>query len=161
MKMAADRANAFEHSIVVAAPAERVMAAFFDADALAAWWKTVRSVTTPRSLGVYAVEWAPTADADDIFGRLGGVFHGTVIEYVPASELLVADAWWLPPDSDPIGPMSLHVTCHLEGDACHLRVRQGGFEASERWRRYHQVIAHGWATSLAALKEYVEARNRG
>ena len=146
----------FDQTIVISATPERVMAAFFDPDALATWWQTVRSVTTPRPLGVYAVEWAPTADPDDLFGRLGGVFHGTVVEYVAGSELFVADAWWLPPDSEPVGPMSLHVSCRSDGHACHLRVSQTGFEESPRWRRYYQVIAHGWTTSLAALKTYLE-----
>jgi uncharacterized protein YndB with AHSA1/START domain len=134
------------------------MAAFFDARALATWWQTVRSVTTPRPLGVYAVEWEPTVDADDELGRLGGVFHGTVMDYVPGRELVVADAWWLPPDGDPIGPMSLEVNCRLEGSGCRLRVRQSGFEESPRWRRYYDVIAHGWRSSLGALKAYVEAQ---
>lgn len=132
------------------------MAAFFDPQALSTWWQTVRSVTTPRPLGVYAVEWEPTPDTDDVLGRLGGVFHGTVVEYLAGRELLVADAWWLPPDGEPIGPMSLEVICRLEGHACRLRVRQSGFEEGPRWRRYYDVIAHGWVSSLAALKKYVE-----
>lgn len=151
-----DPASGFEHTLVIAATPARVLGAFFDPDALAVWWQTVRSVTTPRPLGVYAVEWEPTADADDILGRLGGVFHGTVMEYVAGCEMFVADAWWLPPDGEPIGPMSLEVTCRLEGRACRLRVRQSGFEESPRWRRYYDVIANGWLSSLASLKTYAE-----
>jgi uncharacterized protein YndB with AHSA1/START domain len=151
----------FDHTLLIAATPGRVMAAFFDPGALAAWWQTARSVTTPRAPGVYAVEWEPTPDADEILGRLGGVFHGTVMDYIPGRELLVADAWWLPPDGDPIGPMSLEVSCQLEGAGCRLRVRQSGFEESTRWRRYYDVIAHGWTTSLASLKRYLEARSGG
>jgi uncharacterized protein YndB with AHSA1/START domain len=153
-----DPASGFDHTVLIGATPGRVMAAFFDARALATWWQTVRSVTTPRPLGVYAVEWEPTVDADDELGRLGGVFHGTVMDYVPGRELVVADAWWLPPDGDPIGPMSLEVNCRLEGSGCRLRVRQSGFEESPRWRRYYDVIAHGWRSSLGALKAYVEAQ---
>ena len=47
-----------EHTILITAAPTRVLAAFFDPDALAAWWQAIRSVTTPRPLGVYAVEWA-------------------------------------------------------------------------------------------------------
>ena len=105
----------FDHALLIDAAPTRVLAAFFDPDALAVWWQVVRSVTTPRPMGVYAVEWAPTADADEILGRLGGVFHGTVMEYLPGRELFVADAWWLPPDGDPIGPMALAVSCRMSG----------------------------------------------
>jgi hypothetical protein len=132
------------------------MGAFFEPEALAIWWQAVRSVTTPRPLGIYAVEWAPTAERDEVLGRLGGVFYGTVMEYVAGSELFVADAWWMPPDDEPIGPMSLEVSCMMEGPACRLRVRQSGFEDTARWRRYYAVIARGWQSSLAALKVHLE-----
>ena len=132
------------------------MAAFFEPRALAVWWQAVRSVTTPRPLGVYAVEWDPTPDADEVLGRLGGVFHGTVMEYLAGREFFVADAYWMPPDGDPIGPMALEVSCGMDGPACRLRVRQSGFDENPRWRRYYAVIARGWQLSLAELKHYVE-----
>lgn len=146
----------FDQSILISAAPTRVLAAFFDPAALAVWWQAVRSVTTPRPLGIYAVEWNPTGEADDILGRLGGVFYGSVVEYEPGRELVVGDAWWLPPDTNPIGPMSLQVHCTMDGAACRLRVRQSGFEDSPRWRRYYSVIDLGWQVSMAALKRYVE-----
>jgi uncharacterized protein YndB with AHSA1/START domain len=146
----------FEHTLLIKAAPTRVMAAFFEPRALAAWWQTIRSVTTPRPLGVYAVEWDPTPDADEVLGRLGGVFHGTVMEYLAGREFFIADAYWLPPDGEPIGPMALEVSCGMDGPACRLRVRQSGFEESARWRRYYAVIARGWQLSLAELKHYVE-----
>ena len=149
-------ATAFEHTLLISAAPTRVLAAFFDPHALTAWWQTVRSVTTPRPLGIYAVEWEPTTEADDVLGRLGGTFYGMVMEYKPGRELFIADAWWLPPDGDPIGPMSLDVRCAMDGPACRLHVRQGGFEEGARWQRYHGIIARGWQTSLVALKAYVE-----
>ena len=161
MLPAVDPTAGFDHTITIAATPARIMAAFFDAKALSVWWQTVRSVTAPRPLGVFAVEWEPTPEPDDILGRLGGVFHGTVMEYVPGCDLLVADAWWLPPDGEPIGPMSLEVSCRLEGHMSRLRIRQRGFEDSPRWRRYYEVIAHGWLSSLSALKTYVEEPGPG
>jgi uncharacterized protein YndB with AHSA1/START domain len=146
----------FEHTLLINAAPTRVMAAFFEPRALAVWWQAVRSVTTPRPLGVYAVEWDPTPDADEVLGRLGGVFHGTVIEYLAGREFFVADAYWMPPDGDPIGPMALEVSCGMDGPACRLRVRQSGFDENPRWRRYYAVIARGWQLSLAELKHYVE-----
>jgi uncharacterized protein YndB with AHSA1/START domain len=146
----------FDHSILIMAAPTRVLAAFFDPAALAVWWQTARSVTTPRPLGVYAVEWEPTPESDELLGRLGGVFYGTVTDYQPGRELLVSEAWWLPPDTNPIGPMSLLVNCTMDGPACRLRVRQTGFDESPRWRRYYSVIERGWKLSMAALKEYAE-----
>lgn len=146
----------FEYSLLINAAPTRVLMAFFDPQALAVWWQAARSVTTPRAMGIYAVEWLPTPDADEILGRLGGVFAGRVMEFLPGRELFVADAWWLPPDGDPIGPMALEVTCRMAGPACRLHVKQTGFEDTARWRRYYAVIANGWRSSLAALKSYVE-----
>ena len=146
----------FEYSLLINAAPTRVLAAFFDPQALAAWWQVSRSVTAARPMGVFAVEWPPTADADEILGRLGGVFFGRVMEYLPGRELFVADAWWLPPDGDPIGPMALEVTCRMSGPACRLQVKQTGFEDTARWRRYYAVIASGWRSSLASLKAYAE-----
>jgi uncharacterized protein YndB with AHSA1/START domain len=157
--MRADSASpVVDQSILISAPAARVLGAFFDPSALSAWWQTTRSITTPRPLGVYAVEWETTAEADDVLGRLGGVFYGIIAEYRPGRELFVADAWWLPPDGDPVGPMALQITCTIERSSCRLRVRQSGFEESARWQRYYGVIESGWRSSLVALKAYVEAR---
>jgi uncharacterized protein YndB with AHSA1/START domain len=154
---APDSPSHFEHSLLIRAAPTRVMAAFFDPHSLATWWLAVRSVTTPRTLGVYAIEWPPSEERDELLGRLGGVFHGTVVEYMPGRELFVADAWWVPPDGEPIGPMALEVSCMMDGPACRLRVRQSGFEDSLRWRRYYAVITRGWQASLAALKAHLEA----
>jgi len=152
----AESSPEFEHSLLINAAPTRVLAAFLDPRALEVWWQAARAVTTPRAMGVFAVEWPPTPDADDLLGRLGGVFFGRVIEYRPGRELFVADAWWLPPDGDPIGPMGLTITCAMDGPACRLTVKQSGFEENARWRRYYAVIASGWRSSLAALKDYVE-----
>ena len=149
--------TSFEHTLMIAAAPMRVMAAFFDPAALAVWWQTTHSVATPRVMGIYAVEWAPTPDEDDVLGRLGGVFYGSVIEYKAGRELFVGDAWWLPPDGEPLGPMALEVHCAMDGPACRLRVVQGGLDQGPRWDRYYEVVASGWRASLAALKELVES----
>jgi uncharacterized protein YndB with AHSA1/START domain len=142
---------------VIAAPAGRVMKAFFDADALSAWWQVSHSVTIPRALGPYALEWTPTDFRDDVLGRLGGVFRGTVMQVEPGRGFLVADAFWLPPDGDPIGPMALEVTLSVDaGGATQLRVTQTGFEESVRWRRYYEVIGFGWERALGSLKALLE-----
>jgi len=146
----------FDHSLLINAAPTRVLAAFFDPHALAVWWQAARSVTTPKPLGVYAVEWAPTAEADDLLGRLGGTFYGIVMEYRSGRELFIADAYWVPPDGDALGPMALNVTCAMDGPACRLRVHQSGSEDTPRWHRYYSVIGAGWRSSLVALKQLVE-----
>lgn len=140
----------------IAAPPGRVMKCFFDAQALNAWWGVEHAVTTPRLLGPYAIEWAATDFRDDVLGRLGGVFRGTVMQFHPSQGFFVADAYWLPPDGEPIGPMALHVTVRPESNGTHVRVEQSGFEESERWRRYYEVITHGWTRALAGLKSLLE-----
>ena len=133
------------------------MRPFFDAAALNAWWQVRHSVTTPRLLGPYAIEWEPTDFRDEILGRLGGVFRGTVVQFQAGERFFVADAFWLPPDGDPIGPMALEVTLQSEpGGATRLRVTQTGFEESPRWRRYYDVIGVGWTRALAELKSLLE-----
>lgn len=146
----------FEHSLLIAATPAAVLAAFFDAEALAIWWKTVHSVTTPRPLGIYAVEWEPTTSRDDLLGPLGGVFYGTVMEYRADREFFLADAFWVPPQGQPIGPMGLEISCAVEGPVSRLHVVQNGYEESLRWNRYYSVITPGWKSSLRWLKRYLE-----
>jgi uncharacterized protein YndB with AHSA1/START domain len=147
-------------TVVITAPPERVLKAFFDPDAIGAWWQAVRSVTTPRALGVYAVEWAPTEYRDELLGRLGGVFRGTVMQFERGRHFFVADAYWLPPDSNPVGPMALDVTCTRvdseDGPATRVHVMQTGCDDSPRWRRYYEVIATGWERALVSMKALLE-----
>lgn len=143
-------------SVTIQAPAAVVLRAFFDPGALGAWWAVARSVTTPRVLGVYAVEWPPTEYRDEVLGRLGGVFRGTVIQYEAGRGFFVADAHWLPPDGDPIGPMALEVSCTPSGAGTLVRVVQRGFEESQRWRRYYEIIAVGWERALKSMKMLLE-----
>ena len=148
----------FEATITVQAPASRVLTAFVDPADLARWWGVVRSVTVPRPLGTYAVVWNDKDFGDEILGKLGGAFHGTVMEYRPGQELFVAEAYWNPPEGEPIGPMSLQVRCTPVDtlQATQLTVRQSGDDEGPRWQRYFHVIGAGWQTALADLKRYLE-----
>jgi uncharacterized protein YndB with AHSA1/START domain len=143
-------------TLVINSPPGRVLKAFFDADALGAWWQVAHAVTTPRPLGPYAIEWLPTDFRDDVLGRLGGVFRGTVLQFQPSKGFFVADAFWLPPDGDPIGPMALEVACTPAGEGTRVQVTQTGFEESLRWRRYYEVIGVGWVRALASMKSLLE-----
>jgi len=70
-----------DHTLDIAAEPAAIIAAFFDPAALSHWWTALRSVTAPRTLGVYAIEWVPTPFRDELFGPLGGVLYGTVMDY--------------------------------------------------------------------------------
>ena len=134
------------------------MKAFFDADALSAWWQVAHSVTTPRPLGPYAIEWAPTEFRDEILGRLGGVFRGTVDAMSGRRRLLrrrrvLAAARRRSDRTD-------GARGHAAGRAAAARractSTQTGFEESARWRRYYEVIGVGWERALASLKALLE-----
>lgn len=144
--------------LVIAAPPGQILKAFFDADALGAWWQVARTVTTPRTLGAYAIEWPPTDYRDEVLGRLGGVFRGTVVQFEANHGFFVADAFWLPPDGDPIGPMAFEVSCTPEPNraATRVHVAQTGFEESARWRRYYEIVGVGLERALGSLKMLLE-----
>jgi uncharacterized protein YndB with AHSA1/START domain len=148
----------FDHSLAIEAPADRILDAFFNSTDLASWWHVTRSLCHPRPLGSYAIEWEPTEWADDVLGRLGGAFRGTVIEFDPGHEFFVADAYWLPPDGEPIGPMALQASCTPLGGRAVLRVQQSGWEKSERWTRYYQLLSSNLTAALDELKTYLESR---
>jgi uncharacterized protein YndB with AHSA1/START domain len=147
-------------SITINAMPSKVLEAFFDGKALSAWWEVSRAVCVPRPLGSYAVEWEPTEWRDDMLGRLGGSFHGTVIDFAAGREFFVAELYWHPPDGDPIGPMALEVRCIYKGPfTTELHVRQSGCDPdSPRWLRYYEVMQSGWSVALASLKKYLERR---
>jgi uncharacterized protein YndB with AHSA1/START domain len=175
-----------DHTVDIAAPPVRVMAAFFDPQALATWLKVSRSLATPRPLGVYALEWPTSTSRDEILGPLGGVLHGTVIDHKAGRSFFVANVYWLPPEGDPIGPMALEVTCTARGRiqamlgtlktrvqellgsrrdlvadppsqvSTTLRVMQSGYEEGDQWRRYYEVIAKAVPEALDRLKRYLE-----
>ena len=139
-----------------------MLKAFFEQEALRAWWQVSRALAVPRILGPYALQWTATDFADDILGRLGGVFHGTVVEFLPERGFLVANAYWLAPDGDPIGPMAFEVACTpaARGGSAQgpvrVRLTQQGYEDSARWRRYYEVVTPGYERALAALKSLLE-----
>lgn len=146
----------FTHNVTVEADPHVVIDAFFDPDALAAWWQVKRSLCVARPLGSYAVEWETTEWADEILGRLGGAFRGVVIEFKEGREFFIGDAYWLPPDGEPIGPMALEVRCSTESGRTILHVRQSGEEDNPRWARYFELLASGFAVSLGELKKHAE-----
>ena len=145
-------------SQVIQAPPARVLAAFFNDADLKVWWSITRSLTVQRPLGMYAVEWDPTEFRDDVLGRLGGAFHGTIIDYRPNAAFFLAEAFWQPPDGDPIGPMALEVQArpHGNGRTTMLTVRQSGEGEGPRWERYFQIMGNGWEGALQELKDFMD-----
>jgi uncharacterized protein YndB with AHSA1/START domain len=152
----ASTSTGLDISVTINATPILVLRAFFDAEAIREWWSVARSVTTPRVLGPYAIEWPVTEFRDELLGRLGGVFRGTVMQIEAGRGFFVADAFWLPPDGDPIGPMALEVSCTPLESGTEVRVTQRGFEESARWRRYYEVVAVGWERALRSMKLLLE-----
>ncbi len=176
----------FDHTLTIAAPAARVLGAFFDPHALGVWWQVERAIVNPTPLGAYAIAWPRSETVDALLGPLGGTFHGTVIDYKPGRAFFVAEAYWVPPRGDPIGPRAFEVTAAppgrlralvgavarslpprgrsksgpVESDqdapATSLRVVQSGYEESERWRRYYELLGVSLPAALERLKTYVE-----
>ncbi len=163
--MRTTREIGFDHSIRIESAPARVLAAFFEPSALDAWWDVAVAIATARPLGVYALQWRDSELSDDLLGPLGGIFHGTVIDFQPGRGFFVGDAYWLPPEGDPVGPMAMEVTCTPADRpagrisaplATTLRVVQRGLDDSPRWVRYYEVIGNLWPLALETLKEYLE-----
>jgi hypothetical protein len=144
-----------------------VVRAFFDAGALGVWWQAACSITVPRTLGPYVIEWKTSDLHDDVLGRLGGVLRGTVMQIDAAHGFFLADVYWLPPDGPPIGPMALEVTCTAtpapggvsvlsDEPGTTLRIVQTGYDQSARWQRYYEVFGTSWGQALTALKGLLE-----
>ena len=143
---------------LIQAPPARVMQAFFtDAD-LTGWWSVTRAFAVPRPLGMYAIEWPSTDFKDEILGRLGGEFHGTVMDFRPGASFLLAEVYWQPPDGDPIGPMALEVQCrpHGNGRQTMLTVKQSGEGEGPRFERYFAIMERGWEGALLEMKNYID-----
>jgi hypothetical protein len=57
--------------------------------------------------------------------------------------------------------MALEIACRLgvtpDGLPCSkVRLTQGGFEESARWRRYYEVAQAEWQRQLESLKRFLE-----
>ncbi len=150
-----------EQRIVIEATPARILAAFFDPEDLAAWWQATRSVTLPRPLGPYAVQWPSTDFSDEVLGTLGGTLHGTVMDHVAGTSFFLADTWWQPPDGDPVGPMALSVQVWPhEGPGTQLIVRLTGADEGPRWQRYFAIMNGGWARAIDDLRRHLEGEAR-
>lgn len=143
---------------LISAPPARVMQLFFTEADLKGWWQVTKAFAVPRTLGMYAIEWESTDFKDEILGRLGGTFHGTVIDFRPGASFFLADAYWQPPDGDPIGPMSLEVQCrpHGNGRQTMLTIRQSAEGEGPRWERYFSIMSRGWEAALEEMKNFVD-----
>lgn len=143
---------------LISAPPARVMQLFFTEADLKGWWQVTRAFAVPRPLGMYAIEWETTDFKDEILGRLGGSFHGRVIDFRPHTSFFLAEAYWQPPDGDPIGPMALDVQCrpHGNGRQTMLTVKQSAEGEGPRWERYFQIMNRGWEGALEEMKLYIE-----
>lgn len=157
--MATDaKVHEVSYTQLIQAPPARVMQAFFTEGDLKGWWQATRAFAVARPLGMYAVEWPTTDFKDDILGRLGGTFHGIVIDIQPSQSFFLAESYWQPPDGDPIGPMALEVQCrpHSSGRLTMVTVKQSGEGEGPRWERYFAIMARGWEAALLEMKAFID-----
>ena len=145
----------------ITAPVDLVFAAFFDAPALVAWQGTSRSIAVPRLLGPYVLEWPPSVERDEMLGRMGGIFRATVMHIEPNDHVFLADAFWLPPDGGPLGPLAVQITftptATPEGaSSTVVRVVMTGFDDGVRWKRYLGLATTQWQKALGVLKMLLE-----
>lgn len=147
-----------QRAVRIRATPGRVLNAFFEASDLASWWDVSRSVTLPRPLGPYSVQWPPTDYEDEVLGPLGGTLHGTVMDFRPAVSFFVAELYYHPPRGEPIGPMALDVQTRPIGDgrSAELAVKQSAEDEGARWQRYFHVMGAGWDHALETLREHLE-----
>jgi uncharacterized protein YndB with AHSA1/START domain len=148
-------------TLEIGAPVDRVFDAFFDPSALATWQGTSRSIAVARLLGPYVLEWPPSAERDDMLGRMGGIFRATVMHIEPNDHIFLADAFWLPPDGGPLGPLAVQITFTTKataaaGQATLVRVVITGFDDGVRWKRYLGLATSQWEGALRVLKSLLE-----
>ncbi len=143
---------------LIPAPPARVMQAFFaDAD-LKSWWRVTRAFTVARPLGMYAIEWESTDFKDEVLGRLGGSFHGTIIDYRPDAAFFLAEVVLAAPRWRADWPDGAQVHCrpHGNGRSTMVTVRQSGEGEGPRWERYFAIMERGWEGALREMKAYME-----
>jgi hypothetical protein len=147
-----------ERAIRIRSTPARVLGAFFDPRDLAEWWDVSHAVVVPRPLAPYAVQWPATTFRDEVLGRLGGTLHGMLMDVREGASLFIADAYYTPPDTAPIGPMALEVQVRgiEDGRTTELTLRQSAVDEGPRWRHYFEVMGGGWDRALEALREHLE-----
>ena len=134
----------FERTVIIQAPPERVLAAFFDPHDLAEWWQVVRSVTVPRPLGTYAVEWQST----DVSRRAARPARRRVSRHgdgVPRRRGVLRRRRLLESargrSDRPDGARSaLHAARWLRTRRRSV-VRQSAEDDGPRWQRYFEIVA--------------------
>jgi hypothetical protein len=156
--MAREDGLVIRRAIRIRSAPERILAAFFEPRDLAAWWDVSNAVTVPRPLAPYAVQWPATTFRDEVLGRLGGTLHGSMMDFRQGEGFFLAEVFYTPPDTAPVGPMALEVQVRAidDGRSTELIVRQSGEDEGPRWRHYFAIMGGGWDRALEALREHLE-----
>ena len=115
----------------------------------------------PRLLGPYVLEWPPSNERDEVLGRIGGIFRATVMHIEPNDHVFLADAFWLPPDGGPLGPLAVQITFSPKATPDGRSPRSSaslmtGFDDGVRWKRYLGLATSQWQKALGVLKMLLE-----
>jgi len=148
-------------TLEMSSPVEPVFQAFFDSEVLGAWLATSRAIAVPRLLGPYVLEWPASNERDEVLGRTGGIFRATVMHIDPNDHVFLADAFWLPPDGGPLGPLAVQITFSPKAKpdgrpSTLVRVVMTGFDDGVRWKRYLGLTTSQWQNALGVLKMLLE-----
>ena len=126
------------------------------------WWRVTRAFTVARPLGMYAIEWESTDFKDEVLGRLGGAFHGTMIDLpperrvLPRRRLLAAARWRA---DRPDGARGALPPARQRPPTM-LTVKQSGEGEGPRWERYFAIMSRGWEGALREMKAYIDRESQ-
>jgi hypothetical protein len=157
--MAQDDQGLVIHRVVrIRSTPARVLNAFFDPGDLAVWWEASQAVVAARPLAPYAVQWPATPFRDEVLGRLGGTLHGMLMDYRYGSGFFLAEVYYTPPETAPIGPMALDLQVRPieDGRTTELTLHQSAEDEEARWRHYFGIMGEAWDRALEALQVHLE-----
>jgi uncharacterized protein YndB with AHSA1/START domain len=139
--------------IEIAAPAEKVLNAFTNVEAMQDWWSAVGGLVEARPGGVWAVTW----DASQ-FGFVA--LSGVVESLRPGERLRIGNLAYFNRQRAVLGPMALAVEVSESEGRSKLVVCQSGYKYGSDWEWYYELVRESWPPALVRLKKFLEAERR-
>lgn len=143
----------FHGAVGIAAPRQRVLAAFLDARALASWFGADEARVEPRRGGVWSLAWMVGSDGP----RLSAAGKIDILD----GHLEVRDIVYRRGDEELPGKLRLEVRLTGEGDVTSLFVAEDGYGKGPAWDALLADVATAWGDALARLKVLLEGDVHG